>query len=295
MQQATTADIHPESRIADIGETEIQYLSWGNDGPPLILLHATGFLPWLWHPIAKELARDYRVIAPYFCSHRQSDPEAGGLSWRQLAKDIVSLCQHLDIEKPFVVGHSMGGAVLTIAGGEFGFPFSKMVLIEPIFLPEEFYGISIGVKDHPLASKSIKRRNFWEDDDAIQNYLATKSFFRTWDDEMLELYKSYAIVPSNTGGYELACHPQHEASLFMGSMARNPWPLMPDVACQVLILEGEISENRSYIDLNKAAAAFPNGRYMLVKGAGHLIPMEKPSEVLSITLNFFNGCLDKKA
>ncbi len=280
-------DMKPEAHTANIGDAAIRYLAWGNEGPPLLLMHATGFLPWLWHPIARELSKDYRVIAPYFCSHRQSDPEEGGLSWRQLAGDITDFCRRLDIEKPFVVGHSMGGAVLTIACGAFGLAYSGMVLIEPIFLPEEFYGITIGVRDHPLARKSIKRRNFWENGQDVQNYLSAKAFFNSWDAEMLKLYKEHAIVPGENGGFELACHPRDEASLFMGSMAMNPWPLMPQVECPVLILEGELSENRGYIDLKKAAETFPDARYMLVEGAGHLIPMEMPAEVLAIVRDFF--------
>lgn len=282
-------EVTPETYTTDIGDAVIRYLVWGDEGPPLLLMHATGFMPWLWHPIARELAKDYRVIAPYFCSHRTADPESGGLSWRQLARDVAAFCRSLGIEKPFAVGHSMGGAVLTIACGAFGLAFSRMVLIEPILLPEELYGISMAVKDHPLAGKSIKRRNFWEDELDVQKYLAAKSFFRTWDREMLDLYKAHAMVPVQTGGYELVCHPRHEASLFMGSMAMNPWPLIPEIECPVLVIEGETSENRAFIDLQKAAATFPKGRYMLLNGVGHLIPMEKPAAVLFIAEEFFAG------
>ncbi len=285
----TAGDIKPEAHTADIGDAAIRYLAWGRGGPPLLLMHATGFLPWMWHPIARALANDYTVSAPYFCSHRQADPETGGLSWLQLAGDVAAFCRCLSIERPFAVGHSMGGTVLTIANGAYALEFSKMVLIEPILLPEEVYGLSIGVNDHPLAGKSIKRRNYWEDEAAVGKYLAAKAFFKTWDKEMLDLYQAHAIVPVDEGGYTLACQPRHEASLFMGSMAMNPWPLIPEIDCPVLVLEGEKSENRAYIDLVKAAATFPDGRYMLVPDAGHLIPMEKPHEVLAIALEFFNG------
>jgi lipase len=283
------SDIKPGSFATDIGDARIDYLLWESEGPPLLLLHATGFLPWLWHPIARELSRDFKVFAPSLCSHRQADPQNGGLSWVQLADDIAAFCKSLEIHDPFVVGHSMGGAVLTIAAGDFGVACSRMVLIEPIFLPEAFYGISIRVEDHPLASKSIKRRNYWEDRGAVQHYLESKLFFSAWDGEMLGLYKQHAIVAGGSGGFELACHPLQEASLFMGSMARNPWPLMPEIACPVLVVEGETSENREIIDLKKVARTFKHGHYLLVEGAGHLVPMEKPALVLSTIQTFFDG------
>ncbi|NLW66226.1 MAG: alpha/beta hydrolase, partial [Bacteriovoracaceae bacterium] len=56
----------PEILTQDIGDVDLSYLLYEGDGPTLILMHATGFLPWLWHPIARELAPSYRVIAPYF-------------------------------------------------------------------------------------------------------------------------------------------------------------------------------------------------------------------------------------
>ncbi len=281
-------EVIPVEYEVDIGDTAIRVLEWEGSGPPLLLLHATGFFPWMWHPIARKLADEYRVVAPYFCSHRRAEPESGGLSWGQLARDVAALCRRLEMDSPYAVGHSMGGAVLTIAGGALGISFSKMVLIEPILLPEEVYGMTIGVSDHPLARKSIKRRNFWKDGQEVRDYLESKSFFRTWDAEMLALYSRHAIVAGGDGGFTLACQPRQEASLFMGSMAINPWPLMPDIDAPVLLLEGETSENRGFIDLEAAAKRFQNGSYRLIQGAGHLIPMEMPADTLDIIRHFFH-------
>ena len=65
----------PRTCTQQIGDAEISYLFYEGDGPSLIFLHATGFMPWLWHPLARELAGSYRIFAPYFCDHRKTDPE----------------------------------------------------------------------------------------------------------------------------------------------------------------------------------------------------------------------------
>lgn len=280
-------EIHPEILSQDIGETEVQYLKYQGDGPPLILLHATGFSPWLWHPLSVALSLHFQVIAPYFCDHRHADPNEGGLSWVILAEDLCRLCESMKIKEPFLVGHSMGATVMTLANGLHGDVAKKMVLIEPIFLPEDLYKITLKVEEHPLASKSIKRKNFWRDREEAIAYFQSKPFFQSWDKEVLELYVKYGVMEKESGGFELTCSPQREASLFMGGGVYDPWPVLSKNTCPVMVVEGEQSENRLYIDLKKAAALFKNGQYHLVKGAGHLIPMEKPTEVCRIIEDFF--------
>ncbi len=272
----------PEHQTVDIGDAKLQYLMYDGPGPTLIMMHATGFLPWLWHPIARQLNEQCRIICPYFCDHREADPEQGGFDWVLLAEDLVTLCRSLDIKKPFLVGHSMGGAVMSIAVGRFGMSAAGMVLIEPIFLPREFYAISLRVEDHPLAGKSIKRRNHWENIEEARQYLLSKPFFRTWDEEMLDLYLAYGMVPSDNGGLELACHPRKEAALFMGGSGYDPWPILPKIPCPVLVLEGELTENKGVIDFKKIADTVPQGQYRSIPGAGHLIPMEKPEETIDM-------------
>jgi pimeloyl-ACP methyl ester carboxylesterase len=204
-----------------------------------------------------------------------------------LAEDLCRLCEALKIDDPLIAGHSMGATVATLANALYKNTAQKMILIEPIFLPEEFYNIQLSVEQHPLASKSIKRRNFWENRDEVLRDLKSKPFFQSWDDEILDIYLKYGMMETDTGGLQLTCSPQREASLFMGGMQYDPWPLLSKISCPVLLLEGELSENRSYIDLKKASETFPNGTYQLVHGAGHLVPMEKPKEILEIIRGFF--------
>jgi len=278
----------PTIKNQKIDDTYIQYLLYGDqNSQPLIMLHATGFLPWLWHPLARELANKYYVLSPYFCDHRHTDPEFGGLNWLQLAEDLHGFCMEMKIHTPFLVGHSMGATVATLAMTKCGLVAKKCVLIEPIFLPDHIYESRISVDKHPLASKSIKRKNYWDNQEEAIAYLKSKPLFQNWDEEMLQLYIEHGLIPKKEGGLQLVCHPKKEASLFMGGIQINPWPTLPDIQCDTLVIEGETSENRPYIDLQKAAALIPNGHYQLIKNAGHLIPMEKPKQCLKLIHDFF--------
>ncbi len=280
-------EIQPEVLTQKIGDAEVQYLLYESSGPPLVLMHATGFNPWLWHPIARKLSPHYRIIAPYFCDHREGDPEAGGVSWLFLARDLAELCKKLSIEKPFVAGHSMGATVLIVAHAKYAMSAKKMMLIEPILLPEPAYSGVITLAQHPLASKSLKRRNKWNGKNEARNYLMTKKLFSRWDKEMMELYVLHGMKADEAGGLELSCNPRREAALFMGGNHYNPWPLLPKIECPAMVVEGGISDNRYFIDLHKITSLIPDGEYHEVENAGHLIPMEQPDEIAQIMIEYF--------
>ncbi len=281
-------DHTPQTRTLNLGDAEIPYLIYEGEGPPLLFLHATGFHPWLWHPLARELADRYRIIAPSFCDHRVAAPEEGGLNWATLAEDTARLCTLLHLKRPFLVGHSMGATVLMIASALSGLSAAGMVLIEPILLPAEFYRGPMRVDEHPLAARAIRRTNFWRDRDDALNYLRSRTLFQGWDEEMLELYVRHGMTGRNGEGLQLTCSPQREAALFMGGRQIDPWPLLPSISCPVLIIEGGKSENGGIIDIDRIQSLIPDCKRHTVEDAGHLIPMERPRQVTHIIEEFFH-------
>jgi pimeloyl-ACP methyl ester carboxylesterase len=204
------------------------------------------------------------------------------LSWNVIAEDLSAFCRAQKIEKPLLVGHSMGSTVLTIAAADYGLTPRGMILIEPIFLPDEFYRMTPNVKDHPLASKSIKRVNHWQSEDEAMSYLRSRSLFSDWDEEVLQLYKQFGMEKMSAGDMQLTCTPESEAAMFMGGWSRDPWPLLPKIECPVLVIEGEKSPNIGLVDLQRAVSLLPQGQYGSVAGAGHLIPMQQPAQIARI-------------
>jgi lipase len=277
----------PHIRSQNIGHADLSYLLYDGSGPTVIMLHATGFLPWLWHPIARKLSPSYRILAPYLCNHREGDPEKGSIPWKLLAEDLTIFCERLHIEAPLVVGHSMGATVGTLAHALFGVQSKGMVLIEPVFLPRRFYGLELSVDDS-YAAQAMRRKNSWRDTGDAREYLKSRDLFKNWDEEVLELYLRYGMQERKTGTLELVCSPRQEAALFTGARFYDPWPHLPEISCPVLVVEGEQSEVGNFIDFSKVAATFRHGRHTVVKDAGHLLPMERPEETADIISDFFD-------
>jgi len=125
-----------------------------------------------------------------------------------------------------------------------------MILIEPIFLPEEFYAMDIKLKDHPLASQSIKEKTAGKMKRRF-GISEVKIAICGWDEQMLHFYLQYGMEKQQEGELKLTCSPRNEAALFMGGKSTNPWPLLKQLTCPVLVVEGEKSANKTFVDCLK--------------------------------------------
>lgn len=274
-------------RVQDIDGAGLPYLFFEATASArqMVFIHATGFLPWLWQPVIEELVLTNNIWAPFVCDYRSSNPETG-LSWDIIARDLSAFCRLQQIREPLIVGHSMGATISVIASSLYGIQPRGLILIEPIFLPDHFYTRKPDIQSHPLAARSIKRTNRWNTEKESWAYLKSKSLFSRWDERVLRLYHKYGMQKQEDGSFRLTCSPQSEAALFMGGRVVNPWPLLAKINCPVLIIEGEATENKELVDVQKAVSLLRNCQYQSVAGAGHLIPMEKPAEIAEIIRGF---------
>ena len=74
----------------------------------------------------------------------------------------------------------------------------------------------------------------------------------------------------------------------MGGREINPWPALDKLNCPVQLIEGEKSDNKNIVDMKKMLALLKLGQYKLIAGAGHLIPMQKPDDIVEIIKEFNN-------
>ena len=84
-------------------------------GDPVILLHGFAVnadLNWRLPGITQALAKEYRVISMDLRGHGLSDkPHALNAYGSEMAKDVLRLLDHLQIEKTHIVGYSLGGFI----------------------------------------------------------------------------------------------------------------------------------------------------------------------------------------
>jgi pimeloyl-ACP methyl ester carboxylesterase len=87
----------------------------GGDGPDVLLLHGAGRTALDWELLAAALP-GFRVVAMDLRCHGLSGD--GPWTWRALLEDVEAVIDRVGLERPAVVGHSLGGIVASLWASE---------------------------------------------------------------------------------------------------------------------------------------------------------------------------------
>jgi pimeloyl-ACP methyl ester carboxylesterase len=108
------------------------------EGEPLLWLHGGTGAGSDWHYVFPESPAGYRVIKPDLRGHGASSNPAGEFSFRQCARDVLALLDHLELTRVKAIGLSGGGITLlhmAVAAPE---RITTMVVISaPPYFPDQ--------------------------------------------------------------------------------------------------------------------------------------------------------------
>jgi pimeloyl-ACP methyl ester carboxylesterase len=124
--------------VGEANGIRIDYLRTGGAKPPVVLLHGLTGSGAGWTPLARALeAAEFDVVMPDARGHGGSSAPDGGYRYDDLANDVVGLVRGLDLARPVLLGHSMGGMTAAVAASRGGGMFRGVVLVDPTFLSPE--------------------------------------------------------------------------------------------------------------------------------------------------------------
>jgi pimeloyl-ACP methyl ester carboxylesterase len=107
-----TSERRGTGAYADVNGINLYYETHGDDdGRPLILLHGGLGSGEMFGPILPALAANHRVIAVDLQGHGRTADIDRPLDIRLMADDIAALIDHLGLDRPDVMGYSLGGGV----------------------------------------------------------------------------------------------------------------------------------------------------------------------------------------
>jgi pimeloyl-ACP methyl ester carboxylesterase len=99
-------------RFLTLHGNRVAYREQGDpNGEPLLLVHGMAGSSLVWEGVMRELSREYRVIAPDFLGHGESDKPRTDYSLGAFAVFLRDFLDALGIPSATLVGHSLGGGV----------------------------------------------------------------------------------------------------------------------------------------------------------------------------------------
>jgi pimeloyl-ACP methyl ester carboxylesterase len=119
------------ARLVDTSNGTLQVLEEGNPrGTPIVLIHCyTCSMSW-WDDLAPLLERDHRVIRVDLLGHGGSDKPSAGYSIDDQATVVAEALAKLGVANATVVGHSLGGSLVTALAQRSPRLASRVVIID---------------------------------------------------------------------------------------------------------------------------------------------------------------------
>ena len=238
-------------------------------GAPLLFLHGAGGLH-TWPAFLDALAHMFRVIAP-------EHPGFGRSEGLEHLDDVVDLALYytefmdaMGLEEPYVVGHSLGGMIGAEVAAITPERVSKLVLISPVGL--------------------------WLDEHPVMDF-----FSATPEDLASALFHN----PASPTAKEMLAFPSDPDAQLEAMLERTKnltaagkflWPI-PDkglkkrihrISAPTLLLWGASDRLISPVYGEEFLKRIDGAQLAVLKGAGHMLPFEKPDEFVEVLTDFLS-------
>jgi 3-oxoadipate enol-lactonase len=254
----------------EVEGTEIEVDEYG-DGPAVILIHGLGGTGIdLWKKIAAELARDFRVVTYDLRGSGRSDVTPGPYTIEQLAADLGGLVDGLRLDSVALVGHSLGGVIaLEYAGTD---PDRVRAVVGVGAVP----GIAMERRELlRQRGETVARDGMAAVADSVAASGLAPSFRAAHPEEYQELVS--LLASNQPAGYSAQC----EALFTMTTSER-----LDRVKAPVLLVCGELDMASPPALNHENAARLPNAAVIEIPDCAHIIPWEKPDELLTAARPF---------
>ena len=138
MTSTWTSEATGAGAYADVNGINLYYETHGS-GWPLILLHGGLGAGEMFGPILPELAKDHQVITVDLQGHGRTADIDRPLDQRLMADDVAALIDHLGLDRPDLVGYSLGGGVAFHTAVRYPDRIRRLVLVSVYFRSDDLH------------------------------------------------------------------------------------------------------------------------------------------------------------
>jgi len=267
----------------------IPFHDFGGSGPIIHFAHPNGFSAECFHRFASELTPKFKVIGMNARPLWAGSNPAELTNWQLLADDLIIFLDKHKLSGVVGAGISLGGVTTMYAALKRPDLFSKLILIEPVFLPRRIiWGsrmlpASIMDKRSP-AGIAKKRQDHWPNRQVVFDRWRAKRAFKRYPDETLWDYVNHGLIEQEDGSVRLAYPKAWEAKIY--STPPSVWNKIGRISHPTLGFRGSRTNVLSKAKWKRWQELQPSGTFIEIDGVGHMIPMEDYAGLASHILNW---------
>lgn len=242
------------------------------EGKPLIILHGLFGSLDNWLSIAKELTDTYQIFLVDQRNHGMS-PHSDEFNYSVMAEDLEEFIKEHNIDRPYILGHSMGGKTAMKFALQHGDMWEKLIVVD------------ISPKAYPVHHDIILEGLSAIDVDALKSRgEADKKLAEYVSDFGTRQFLLKNLNRKKSGGFEWKINlPVIKENIeIIGEGMEQQLAIEKDV----LFIRGEKSDYIRNDDVILITQHFPNARLETVKNAGHWVHAEQPEALLDLVKNF---------
>ncbi len=250
----------------------------------LVFSHGNSFPASTYRVMLDSLrARGFAVHAVEKYGHHPDYPVTDG--WPHLVQQLADFAEKQRAASgaaPWLVGHSLGGILSLMCAAQHPELARGVLLLDsPVVSGWRARTLGLAKRAPGLMQRlspsqvSRRRRNEWEDREAVFDYFRGKKVFARWDPQVLHDYVDHGTIDAD-GRWRLAFDPEVESRIYdtlphhIGQLLRRH-PLK----CPLAFVGGLQSVELRQTGGIEGPRRLAKGRVMMIEGS-HLFPMEKP-------------------
>lgn len=232
-------------------------------GAVLVLVHGTPLDTRAWDPLVPLLRERHRVVRFDARGHGAARSTPVPESFAPLADDVAALLDELDVHRAHVVGHSWGGQIAQRFALDHPDRVDRMSLLCTRSTPfPAFHEAAVNMRGSRRVDPGPALRR-WFSPSALAEPHGLVEQVRDWLEEApllawasaLDLIASFDVLDE-----------------------------LPQVSVPVDVVCAEFDQVATPEHMAEICAALPLGRWVLLQGARHLVPLEQPARVADAIL-----------
>jgi pimeloyl-ACP methyl ester carboxylesterase len=238
-------------------------------GPPLLFCHSLTFDSTMWADQVNALSSQYRVLCLDLHGHGASGHPMREHTLEQMAEDLLTVLDYLNVSECGLVGHSMGGMVAMRFAMAHPGRVTHLALLntsahaqgEPI--RSLFHQVNEESRGKPTNSSTV---------DFVMELMFSRRFMDEHPARVAPFRQMLAQAPEGDGTYWAA-----RAVIWRTSVLDE----LPKIDVPTLVLCSDVDTSVPPSHSVAIAAQVAHSELVELVGPGHLTPVEEPASVTS--------------